>query len=177
MAKRVDSVYGEALFEAACENEVLSDILEEAETLVEVFKENEDFRSILRHPNIDTDEKEKIVRGAFQGKCHILLSETMAEAVKRGHGGDLEDILTFFIGKAREKEGIGSASVSSAFELSPAQKKKVEDKLLSTTKYKKINIEYKVDPGLIGGLVIKVGDKMVDSSVSTALKSLKGSLM
>ena len=124
-----------------------------------------------------TETEEKIVKEAFQGKCHMLLSETMCEAVKRGHGKDIEDILNFFIGKAREKEGIGSASVASAVELSAEQKKKVESKLLSTTKYKKINVEYKVDPGLIGGLVIKVGDKMVDSSIKTALKSLKGSLI
>lgn len=62
--------------------------------------------------------------------------------------------------------------MTSAMELSEAQKEAVEKRLLETTKYVKFEMHYAVDSALIGGMVIRIGDRVVDSSVRTKLNDL-----
>ena len=69
------------------------------------------------------------------------------------------------------------AYVTSAMELSQARKKEIEEKLLSTTSYKSMEMNYSVDESLIGGLVIRIGDRVVDSSIKTKLEGLKRELI
>ena len=57
------------------------------------------------------------------------------------------------------------------------QKEEIEKKLLDTTGYKKVEIEYITDPSLIGGIVIRVGDRVVDGSIRTRLYELKRGLI
>ena len=57
-------------------------------------------------------------------------------------------------------------------ELSEVQKKQIEDRLLETTSYKEMEMTYAVDESLIGGMVIRIGDRVVDSSVKTKLEEL-----
>ena len=71
-----------------------------------------------------------------------------------------------------EYKKIGSASVTSAVPLSAEEKKQVEKRLLETTQYKSFLMEYQVDQELIGGMVIKIGDRVVDSSIRTKLNNM-----
>ena len=61
--------------------------------------------------------------------------------------------------------------------LNDTQKKEVEKKLLDTTSYKEIEADYSVDETLIGGMVIRIGDRVVDSSVSNKIEELKRQLL
>jgi len=69
------------------------------------------------------------------------------------------------------------AYVTSAAELSEAQKEKIREKLLATTEFVTMQMNYAVDPALIGGLVIRIGDRVVDSSIATRLEDMKRNLM
>ena len=68
------------------------------------------------------------------------------------------------------------AYVTSSFDLSEAQKKAIEDKLIATTKYDRMRMNYIVDKSIIGGLKIQLGDRLVDSTISTKLETLRKSL-
>lgn len=92
--------------------------------------------------------------------------------VEKGRFSKIEEILNYFVDRVHEAEKIGTAEITSAIELSEAQKKAVEDKLLTTTAYKKIIAKYSVDKSLIGGMVIRIGDRIVDSSVKTKLETM-----
>jgi F-type H+-transporting ATPase subunit delta len=81
-------------------------------------------------------------------------------------------VFAYFIDTVKEYRNIGTAYVTSAVELSAAQKKAVEKKLLATTKYVQFEMHYEVDAGLIGGMVIRIGDRVVDSSIKTKLYDL-----
>ena len=67
--------------------------------------------------------------------------------------------------------------MTSAISLSEEQKQKIEKKLLDSTQYETMEIEYKVDAELIGGLLIRIGDRVVDSTIRHRLNSLTASLM
>ena len=71
-----------------------------------------------------------------------------------------------------EYKKIGIAYVSSAVELSDKQREAVLNKLLTTTSYKEFQMHYSIDESLIGGMVIRIGDRVVDSSVKTKLDQM-----
>ena len=77
----------------------------------------------------------------------------------------------------KEYKKIGVALVTSPFELTAEQKTKIEKRLLDTTDYKKMEITYREDKTLIGGLVIRIGDRVVDGTVSSRLAALTSCLM
>ena len=81
-------------------------------------------------------------------------------------------VFDYFIDLVKEEKKIGRAFVATAVELSADQKAKVEQKLLDTTKYETFEMNYSVDTSLIGGMVIRIGDRVVDSSIKTKLFEL-----
>jgi F-type H+-transporting ATPase subunit delta len=85
-------------------------------------------------------------------------------------------VFDYFINLVKEEKKIGSASVTTAVSLTDAQKAKVEQKLLDTTKYESFEMNYSVDESLIGGMVIRIGDRVVDSSIKTKLYELSRDL-
>ena len=92
--------------------------------------------------------------------------------VEKDRGSEIADILKLFQAKVREYKKIGVALVTSAIELSTEQKQKVEQKLLQQTDYESFEVEYKVDDSLIGGMIIRIGDRVVDSSIRSKLDNL-----
>lgn len=96
--------------------------------------------------------------------------------LKKEHYGQLPLVLDYFLEKVREKERIGIAYVKTAVQLSEAQQAKVEKRLLETTSYRKFEMHFEVEPSLIGGMVIRIGDRVVDSSIKTRLENLSRQL-
>ena len=72
MARQVETTYGDALLELALEEGSLNMLYEEAQALVTVLQENEELLRILKHPQIDKDEKRKIVDNIFKGYGRIV---------------------------------------------------------------------------------------------------------
>ena len=177
MAREIESVYGGALFEAAVEKGRLRELYEEAGAVIIGLDDNPELVSILENPSIYSDKKEELLKAIFSGRVDELIANTLMLAVEKGHSRYLTKILNVFIKAAMKELGIGEATVRTAFDLSDAQKKQVEDKILTTAKFNEVIIDYKVDKSLIGGMIIKIGDRVVDSSIANQLESLRKSLM
>jgi F-type H+-transporting ATPase subunit delta len=92
--------------------------------------------------------------------------------VEKDHYNEMGEVFEYFINQVKEYRNIGTAYVTSASELNEAQKTAVEKRLLETTKYVQFEMHFEVDPALIGGMVIRIGDRVVDSSIRTKLYSL-----
>ena len=176
MAKQVRTVYGSALFSAARDSGRLTNVREQAETVTHVLKENEDFLRILNHPDIQMDEKMKMVDAVFAGSTDPLITGVITALLEKGHGRDIPMTLERFTDMALEEEKIGVAEVTSAMPLTEDQKERIRKKLLDTTDYLSMRIRYEVDPSLIGGLVIHLGDRIVDSSLSSKLMRMQRDL-
>ena len=177
MAKLVSKTYGDALFDMAVEENRMDSLMEEITLLETVLKENEDFEKILIHPEIPLEEKLQVVEDVFKGRISDALTGLLRIVVTKGRYKELPDIFAYFIARVKEYKKIGVAEVTSAVELGGEQKKKIEQKLLDTTRYETMEIEYKVDPEKIGGLMIRIGDRIVDSTIRSRLDRLTASLM
>ncbi len=176
MAKLVSKTYGEALFKLALEENKLDAMGKEAESVVGIMKDNPDFLKLLNHPKISREEKVSVVEKIFKGNVSDEIVGFLVIIVEKGRYGDLEEIFEYFLSQVMEYKNIGVAYVTSAASLTGEQKKAVEERLLQTTKYVQFVMHYSVDETLIGGMVIRIGDRVVDSSIRTKLTTMANEL-
>lgn len=172
MAKLVSKTYGEALFDLALEDGTLNSIIEEVNVVKEAMKKNPDLLKLLSHPKIKKEEKISVIENIFKGRVSDSLVGFLVIVVQKDRYDDLDGIFEYFVAKVREYKNIGVASITSAVELAEEQKKQIEQRLLQTTKYSQFELTFHVDKSLIGGLVIRIGDRVVDSSIKTKLQML-----
>ena len=177
MAKLVSKVYGDALFEEAMEKNVLSQWYEEIGALRTIFLENPDLAQFLNHTQIIKEEKKKVVETIFFGKLSEGLLGFLVTVIEKGRQNDMIPICDYFTDRVKAYKKIGVVKVTSALPLSEDQKKRVEERLLETTGFVSLETEYAVDESLLGGLVIRIGDRVVDSSIKTRLEEIRRDLM
>ena len=177
MAKSVEGVYSGALFELAQEKNKLKELMEEGRSLLTVLLENPEFPALLSNPRITREEKLDVVKETFEGRLSPEMLGFLELLVEKDRTAFLERILDGFLREAEEKLGIGRVYVRSAAALTDAQKETLEGKLLRDTGFQTLEMSYTVDPGLIGGMVISIGDRVVDDSLKSKLMSLERDLL
>lgn len=176
MAKLISKTYGEALFELAVEHDP-QEFLSQVAGMKRALEANPDFDKLMRHPGITRQEKNMALEEVFGGRiCQELLG-FLKVIVSKERYKNLPDILQYFIVRMKEYQKIGTAHVTTAVPLTAAQKEQIEAKLLQTTAYETMEMNYREDPGLIGGMVIRIGDRVVDSSIKTRLDDLTKQLL
>lgn len=177
MAKLVSKTYGEALFKLAEEENTLDTTAEEVRAVLDAFAENEELSKLLNHPKVTREEKIKVIENIFKGKVSDNVVGLLVLIVQKGRHNEIEEILNYFLEQVMEYRNIGTAKVTSAVALTDEQKAAVEKRLLEVTKYVEFNMDYTVDPALIGGMVIRIGDRVVDSSIRTQIDNMAKDLM
>lgn len=176
MAKLVAKTYGEALFELAISENKIDVLLSEATGLITVFEENEELFKLLNHPKIAKDEKVKVIEDVFKNNVSDDMVGFLTLVVKKDRHKDILAILNYFVKEVKEYKRIGIAYVTTAVDISDSQKKAIESKLVSTTSYESFEMNYSVDSSLIGGMIIRIGDRVVDSSIKSKINELSKSL-
>ena len=176
MAKLVSKTYGDALFAVALEENRMDEFFEAVKVVAKILRTNDEFGKLMNHPKIMKEDKVKIVEDTFSGRIPKEIVGVMTILVTKGRAEEMLSVFDYFIDLVKEEKKIGIASVTTAVRLSDKQKAKVEQKLLDTTKYETFEMNYSVDASLIGGMVIRIGDRVVDSSIKTKLYELSREL-
>lgn len=176
MAKLVSKTYGDALFELALEEKKEELLFSEAKTFLEVIRKDDELVKFMKHPKIVKEEKLETGKKIFEQTFSKEFAGFLLILIQKDRFAEIDKILDYFIGQMKEHKKIGIAYVSTAVELSEAQKKNVEQRLLDTTDYETFEMNYTVDETLLGGMVIRIGDRVVDTSIKNKLKSLSKQL-
>lgn len=177
MAKLVSKTYGEALYETAMESGKAEELLAEVQQLCDILKASPEFDKMMLHPGIPKQEKLQAMEAVFKGRVSDELTGLLEIVIQKERYGELQNIFTYFVDKMKEEKGIGVAHITTAAALTEAQKKACVAKLLETTSYQSIEADFQTDEALIGGMVIRINDRVVDSSVRTKLNDLKRQLL
>lgn len=172
MAKLTAKTYGNALFELAIEENQIETLAEEVKVLQDLLEEHPDFSALMNHPQIQKEEKIQIAENVFSGSVSDTLMGFIRIILQKDRYQEIGEILDFFIEEVKIYRKIGTAYVTSAMPLSSVQKKDLEEKLLETTSFEKMEMHYRVDESLIGGMIIRIGDRVVDNSVKRQLERL-----
>ncbi len=176
MARLVTTTYGDALLELVKSENKVDKVFEEICEVQKIIADNQDLMDFLNHPNIDKNEKIAAVENIFGKAFSKDVTGFLVTIVSKERTKEIPDILDYFIKDVEEYKGIGTAYVTTPSELTQAMKDKIVQKLLATTKYKEFKMNWQVDESLIGGMVIRIGDRVVDSSVKTQLDKLSRQL-
>lgn len=176
MAKLVSKTYGDALFELALEEKKEELLFSEAKTFLEVISKDDELVRFMKHPKIVKEEKLETGKKIFEQTFSEEFAGFLLILIQKDRFAEVDKILEYFIGRMKEYKKIGIAYVSTAVALSDAQKKNIEKRLLDTTNYETFEMNYTVDETLLGGMVIRIGDRVVDTSIKNKLKSLSKQL-
>ena len=177
MAKLISKTYGDALFELAVEEEKVDVLSEEILEVKRVLDENQEFGRLMNHPKIIKEEKIRMAQEIFESRVSKELMGFLTIIITKDRYKNIDEILDYCIAEVKKYKGIGIATVTTAVALSAEQQKKIEQKLLDTTDYKSMEMNYQTDPALIGGMIIRIGDRVVDSSIRTKLSELQRELL
>lgn len=175
MAQLISSRYAKALFDLAIESNKIDEFENQVRIVYEILKTEKEFMQILQHPQIEVDEKIKILQKAFKSNILNEIMGLLTLIIQKNRQEHLLEVLNIFLDEVKKYKGIVTATVISAVPLNNEQINMIKVKLISNLK-KQIQIETQVDPSIIGGLKIRVGDSILDASIEGKLHSLKTSL-
>ncbi len=175
---RIAKRYAKALLEIAEETKKLEKITNDVIFIDSLIRSSRDLQLFLKSPIIKEDKKREILKEIFSDsrvdpvtlKFVMLLVEKKREDI-------LHDIVKVYQQIYDEKMGIVSAEVITAVEIGDRLKKMVERKILELTGAKKVKATYRVDPSIIGGIVIRVGDTVYDASIKRRIQLLREQLI
>ena len=165
------------MFALAAEQNQTRELMQEIKAVQEILTQNLELDKLMKHPGISKQEKTQVLENVFKGRVSDVLEGFLELIVTKERYGDLRAIFDYFIDKVKESCKVGVAYVTTAIELNEVQKAEVLAKLIETTGYRTMEMHYEVDGSLIGGMKVRVGDRVVDSSIRSKLDALTKQLL
>ena len=175
MAKLVVKRYATALFDIAKSEGKMATYENEVKVIIKALQDEPDFMAVLGNHKVTVEEKINLIENIFTDKIENSILGLLVLLVKKGRQVEIINVLEAFLERINKEAGIVKATVTSAIALNDAQVEAIKAKLEASTK-SKIELETIVDKGIIAGLVIRVGDKVVDASIKGEMQTLKKQL-
>jgi len=173
---RVSRRYAEAIFSVAREAGRLEDFEAELAAANQLLAEMPQLRALLAHPEIPRESKLRLVEETFGGRLSAEMVSFLRVLVLRGRQALLLEIGESFSALADEARNLIRARVASAIPLAPEQKARLREKLIAMTG-KRIELEEEIDPALLAGVRVWLGDRMIDGTAAGRLAELRTGLM
>ena len=169
--------YAQALFEVAEKRGGAEDIEKDLDGIKDLLETNRKFRDILYHPSITRTEKKDIISKIIAPQCSSKwVKNLLYILVDKRRERMLNFLPDVFKGVAGRIRGVVSVKVQTVFPLTETRLDKLKENLEKLTK-KKVELETEVNKEIIGGMVIRIENKIIDGSVVNHLKNLKKNLL
>jgi len=169
-------IFVDALLDVAKKKGTFEQVEKDLDLVCNVITKFDNFRKILFHPSVTRDEKKKLIKKVFGEAVSDLTRNFLNLLVDRRNEGILEFIPEVYKGVVDEKKGVLKAKVQTVIPLTGEQLNTLKKRLDKLTG-KMVEIEAVQDSNILGGVVIQIGNRMVDGSVASRLKNLKTRLM
>jgi F-type H+-transporting ATPase subunit delta len=170
---RVASRYVKSLLGLAVEQGVLEEVHHDMQLFAKVCAENRAFALMLKSPVIRHDKKKDILEKLFQGKVNKLTMAILNIITSKNREPILPAIAKEFHNAYNVYKNIGRASITSAVPLDEKLRNEIQQVVQKLSNRKEVELTEKVDQSLIGGFILNVGDKQVDASIKSKIRSLK----
>ncbi|MBA2126255.1 F0F1 ATP synthase subunit delta [Hyphomicrobium methylovorum] len=168
--------YASALFDLAKESSKLTEVEGDLVKIQDLLKESPDLVRLVRSPVISSSDQSRALSAVLEkGGISGLASNFLLLLARNRRLFAVEDIIKVYRSLAAKARGEVSAEVSSAVALSEAQLAELKEALRASVG-KDVTLDTRVDPSLLGGLVVKLGSRMIDSSLKTKLQNMKAAL-
>ena len=166
--------YAAALYQLAINSKQVDPILQELNLFNELIEENEQLQKLVYSPVFGSDEKSAAITHLLRrAKAKDLVVQFIGTITKNGRLFAIKEIISAFNKEVEIKRGKVSAEVVSAIPLDKKRIAQIHKSILSLSGAKDVSLKMRVDSSLIGGLVIRIGSRMIDTSLKTKLKRLE----
>ncbi len=173
MSSKAAARYAKSLIDLSTEQNVLEEMMKDMVLFEEVVDQNSELEAILKNPIVPLDKKAGILNDVFGNKVHQITQSFLKLVVNKGRSGILFETSKQFINQYQFIKGIVTAEVTSATALTDDNKTEIVSLVKKELGAKEVLIKEKVDEKLIGGFILKVGDKQFDASIAGGLNKLK----
>lgn len=171
-ASTVARVYAETLLRSAEREDALDPVSESVEAFAGLIDASPRLARFLEAPQIGGDEKRRALGSALEGRLHPLFVRFLGLVIERHRESLLPEIADAWNDRLNERAGRQAATVTTAVPMDDDLRERVREALERTTG-KTIALDERVRPELLGGIVIKTGDTVIDGSVKRRLGMLR----
>ena len=169
----VKNSYSQALFELSTEENSIIEVENQVLSMLELINKSSDFNDLIKDPTNKIEDQLKVINAiSNQFKLNQLLKKFLSFVVSKRRFFYIEKILKDFISICSGSRGEIQAELTAAKNLDENEINKIKDDLASNYG-SNIKLNYKNDPSLIGGLIIKVGSTMIDTSIKNKLQQIE----
>jgi F-type H+-transporting ATPase subunit delta len=171
---KVAARYAKSLLEIAIEKGIVDQVANDMRYLHETQAENKELVNLFNSPIVSSAKKNEVLKEVF-AQFEAISTSFLTMVVNKGRESYLPEMSYSFIQQVKEYKGIVPVELVSAVALDDNTKKNILAKIEGSVKGS-LEVSETIDPSIIGGFIVKMGDRRIDASVSSQLNKLKQSL-
>ena len=175
VSSEISEPYAQALMSLAQQNNLTEQFGETFRAIESLLSESQDFKDFVLNPVVKNEDKKNVLKQVM-GEANPYLLNFMMLLVDKRRIIFLEPIVEQYLSLLRKLNQTVLAEVTSARELNDEQKGKIVEKVKQIVEARDVELKTSVDPSLIGGVIIKVGSKVIDASLRGQLRRISISL-
>lgn len=169
--------YATALIDLGGKNNCLDQFNNDLAAIVGVFKENKDFSLFIEHPTLPPNEKKDLIKKVFEGTVSIYILNLIMLLIDKNRITLLANIYEHYNSLLNKKRNVMLAQVTTAININEEIVNKLKAKLEEKFNGLNIQISTNVNPDIIAGMIVKIGDRVIDGSIKTKIENMKKQLI
>lgn len=170
---RVAYRYAKSVLDLAIETGQLEQVYSDMQYLQDLTKGSREFQNLLRSPVINAETKIRAIEAVTKGNISELTMSFLRLMINKTREVSMPEIVASFIQQYKDKKGIQTVKLTTATPVSDSVKQSIIAQVKKTGNIDRLELEEKIDPSIIGGFVLQVGDKLVDASISYDLQNIE----
>ena len=173
---RIASRYAKSLIELAQEKGILEEIYQDILLFSKTVASSRELYLMLRNPIVKHDKKLTVLKAIFKGKVNDLTLSFFTIITEKNREAVLSSVATEFLTQYNLLKKVQKAQITTATPLTPVLREEFKRLVISRTNMNTVVLEEVVDPAIIGGFILRIGDIQIDDSIRTNLLRLKNQL-
>lgn len=170
---RLAARYAKSILDLSLEKGQLETVYNDMLLLKDACRNSKDLVAVLRSPIIKADKKGKILDAIFAGKVSAMTSAFVTLLLNKEREGYLPEIAAAFVEQYKVHKGISTVKLTTAVPVGEDVKQAILQKLKTERHLQQVELDSEVNPALIGGFVLEIGDERMDSSVAFELNNIR----
>jgi len=171
-AEILSAVYAEALLETVGDNELAEQLIEELDKVIELMDAQGAFYGLISGVIVSNHKRGELIERVFSGRVSKQLEAFLSVAARRNRLNLLRGVRRHMRGQLNRRENKIAVSVTTAVRLDAAQVRRLEDALAQVIGGQPV-LELTVNPSIIGGMVVRIGDTLYNASLLSRLKQIR----
>jgi F-type H+-transporting ATPase subunit delta len=176
VVSKIVEPYAEALLELAVSSNTFDEVNSDMNIVSQFLSSSADLQKFLSNPLVTQEAKKKVVNDILGEQISQSTLRFLMVLVDRGRIGFLDSVAQRYLELSYKQASIEIATVTSAVQLSSQQQKDLVEKLKKLTGAEQVKLQLKVNSELIGGFIVEIGSKLIDTSIAGQLKQINSLL-